>query len=87
MTQQNFLELAKQGDAQAIATATAKTSGIKSYVGAVYKIKTEVLGVDETLTIAKLCESNQPSTTLPGIPELMGTEIICAAGSSDPSLK
>ncbi|MBD2431031.1 MULTISPECIES: type IV pilin-like G/H family protein [Fischerella] len=84
---QNYIYEINVDDTKAIATATAKTSGIKSYVGAVYKIKTEVLSVDETLTIAKLCESNQPSTTPPGIPELMGKEIICAAGSSDPSLK
>lgn len=66
-----------------ISTATAKIGHVKSYTGAVFTIKTKVAGVDQMSTVAKACESDQPSNIPPKMPELVGREISCATGSSE----
>jgi hypothetical protein len=65
-----------QADQQiAIATATAKQANLPSYTGVVFAI-------EASLPILGLCQTNQPSLTPPAPPQLTGTQIECALGSS-----
>ncbi|GAP96009.1 type IV pilin-like G/H family protein [Leptolyngbya sp. NIES-2104] len=66
-------------------TATAKTSGLKSYAAAVYAVKDNISG--ETNTITKTCESDRPSQSAPAMPQLVGSTILCAPNSSEMTLK
>lgn len=68
-----------------IVSATAKTKNLKSYTGAVFLIK----GIDGSdTTKADVCETDRPSQTPPNIPQLIGNDIQCPAGSVSPySLK
>jgi type II secretory pathway pseudopilin PulG len=64
-------------------TAQAKRPDIRSYTGAVFVVKSE--GGD--VTRAVVCETDQPSTTPPAIPEPPKTsngDIQCPAGSHQP---
>ncbi|MGG6267689.1 type IV pilin-like G/H family protein [Leptolyngbya sp. AN03gr2] len=65
-------------------TATAKTSGLRSYSAAVYAVKDEISG--ETNTITKTCEADRPSKSAPAMPQLVGSTIMCAPNSSDMTL-
>ena len=68
-----------------IVSATAKTKNLKSYTGAVFLIK-DIDGSDTTK--ADVCETDRPSQTPPNIPQLIGNDIQCPAGSVSPdSLK
>ncbi|MEG4177605.1 type IV pilin-like G/H family protein [Microcoleus sp. S13_C3] len=61
-----------------IASATAKNKNLKSYTGAVFSIK----GIDgNDTTKADVCETDRPSQTPPNIPQLIGNDIQCPAGS------
>ena len=67
------------GDAsKAAITATSKTDGIKSYVGAVFAVQKG----SEVNTVAVVCESDSPSKIPPAPPQLNGNEPACPAGSS-----
>lgn len=63
---------------QAIAIATPKITGLKSYIGIVFVSKTA-----ELKTIGIVCESNQPSTIPPESPKLVGGKIICGLDSTE----
>jgi type II secretory pathway pseudopilin PulG len=61
-------------------TAQAKNAGLKSYTGAVFVVKVK----DEDLTLAEICETDEPSSTppaMPSAPKNGTTEIQCPAGS------
>lgn len=64
----------------AISTATPKQDGLKSYVGGVFL--TTAPG-NKTTSVAILCESTQPSTSLPAPPKLVEGSPKCASGSVD----
>ena len=59
-------------------TATAKTDGLKSYAGGVFAVQEN--GV--TTTVAVTCETDSPSKTPLGAPQLNGNEPACPVGSS-----
>ena len=59
-------------------TATAKTDGLKSYAGGIFAVQEN--GV--TTTVAVTCETDLPSKTPLGAPQLNGSEAVCPAGSS-----
>jgi hypothetical protein len=63
---------------EAIATATAKENGLKSYTGAVFT----VVRSQEASTITATCETTSPSKTPPDKPRLVGEDILCPSGSS-----
>ena len=63
---------------KSVITATPKTDGIKSYIGAVFLVEKG----SEVNTVAVVCESNSPSKTPPASPQLNGNEPACPAGSS-----
>ena len=68
-------------DTKFIASATAKNKNLKSYTGAVFLIK----GIDgNDTTKADVCETDRPSQTPPNIPQLIGNDIQCPAGSVSP---
>lgn len=71
-------------EAKIIATATAKVKDLKSYTGAVFLVK-DSDGSNTTKTAT--CVTEQPSQTPPNIPQLIGNDIQCPAGSSLDSLK
>lgn len=61
-------------------TAQPKESGLPSYIGAVFATK----GDSETITVATICETKEPSTSPPPMPTPPGSaslEIQCPAGS------
>lgn len=61
-------------------TAQAKRPGLRSYTGAVFVVKSN----DERLTVAQLCETDEPSMTppaMPATPRTVSAEIQCATGS------
>lgn len=64
----------------AIATATPKQDGLKSYVGGVFLTTTLS---NEMTTVAILCESKQPSKIPPSPPQLVGGSPRCASGSTE----
>ena len=63
-------------------TAQAKRPELRSYTGAVFVVKHK----NETLTVAAICETDQPSSTPPAMPTAPKTaassEIQCPAGSN-----
>ncbi|MEH1788449.1 MAG: type IV pilin-like G/H family protein [Nostoc sp.] len=59
----------------------AKTEGLKSYTGIVFVKKNASTG--ETNTLAKLCESIQPTREMPPQPQLSGDDMQCPAGYVD----
>ncbi len=63
---------------QARLTAVPKTEKLKSYVSAVLANSASSTGM---MTV--LCESAQPSTLAPAIPEISGSAIACEAGSTN----
>ncbi|MEO0532825.1 MAG: type IV pilin-like G/H family protein [Cyanobacteria bacterium P01_A01_bin.123] len=73
-TDQYTYAVVEADDTKAIATATAKQEGFKSYSAAVY-------AVDES-TVRLVCEADEAGSTPPGAPQLSGTEATCPAGSS-----
>ncbi|MEH1941540.1 MAG: type IV pilin-like G/H family protein [Nostoc sp.] len=62
---------------KSVVTATAKSDGLKSYIGVVFQ---ENIKGDET-TIATACETVNPSRIPPEMPRLVGSKIQCAPGS------
>jgi hypothetical protein len=64
---------------EAIATATAKENGMKSYTGAVFMVKDSEYDFDTTKAV--ICETNSASKTPPKNPQLVGEDIQCAKGS------
>ena len=74
-------EITISDDDMTAATATAKTGGIRSFVGAVF-----IVSDDEgyATTKAILCQSNRPSKSAPSLPSVAeGGEPQCASGSSN----
>jgi hypothetical protein len=64
-------------------TAQAKSPGLRSYTGAVFVVKVK----DENLTVAEICETDEPSSTppaMPAAPKTGTTEIQCPPGSHSP---
>jgi hypothetical protein len=62
-------------------TATAKRPELKSYTSAVFVVKDN----KETLTITGICETDKPSVTPPGMPQVSSNtpaKIECPAGSN-----
>lgn len=62
-------------------TAAAKTSGLKSYTGAVFAIKK---GKEDFTTVRVICESDRATTTPPAMPDAPKDELTpikCPAGS------
>ena len=59
---------------QAIVTATAQQTGLFSYIGAAFSRGTDVP--------TGICKTNQPSQHPPHPPKLVGTQVVCAPGSS-----
>lgn len=64
---------------QAIATASAKKDGIKSYTGAVFLVKKNQDDFQTPITI--ICETNTPSKQPPSNPQLVGENIQCPTDS------
>ncbi len=64
---------------KSLVTATSKTDGLKSYIGAVFLVQE----ADETKTVAVSCQIDAPSKTLPELPQLKGTKPVCPTGSSE----
>lgn len=60
---------------QAVATATAKQGGLRSYAGATAVVKGEK---NDDRPLARLCETRQPSKTPPA-PRLVNNELQCFA--------
>jgi serine/threonine protein kinase len=58
-----------------IVMATAKKPGFKSYTGAIF--------MKGSSPINKVCQTNSPSMTPPGIPAFNGKTVECANGSSE----
>jgi uncharacterized protein (TIGR03067 family) len=62
----------------------AKVDGLKSYTGFVQLTKIRSgESAGELTTVATLCESNQPTRSQPGKPQIQGNEIKCPIGYSD----
>ncbi|MCW5312969.1 hypothetical protein GTQ43_03615 [Nostoc sp. KVJ3] len=59
----------------------AKAEGLKSYTGIAFVKKNASNG--ETITLAKLCESIQPTREMPPQPKLSGDDMQCPAGYVD----
>jgi type II secretory pathway pseudopilin PulG len=71
----------KDSTGSVMMTATAKRPELRSYTGAVFVVKDD----NKPLPIAQLCETNQPSTTPPAMPQAPSNaqaKIECPAGSS-----
>lgn len=65
-------------ETQAIITARAKQRGARSYTGAVFVVRDNTIGNSIAFAV---CETEQPSLILPGIPQSSGHEIKCPSGS------
>ncbi len=61
-------------------TATARTPGVKSFIGAVFIFNTANQR-EEGFSMAGICESIEPSMTAPALPTINGREVQCAPGS------
>lgn len=72
-----------QSDSQTIlAVAEAKEEGLKSYTGVVFVTPLETPG--DFITKAQICETNQPSTSppaMPNLPENSSDNVQCPVGS------
>ncbi|MEB3182157.1 MAG: type IV pilin-like G/H family protein [Nostocaceae cyanobacterium] len=69
-----------QGTERSMITAQAKRPGLRSYTGAVYVVKDR----GETVTMGGICETNEPSTKPPGIPDApkaVSDPLKCPVGS------
>lgn len=73
-------EITIADDDMAAATATAKTGGIRSFIGAVFIVNNNE---GYTTTKAIWCQSNRPSKSAPPLPSVKGGEPQCASGSSN----
>lgn len=69
------LQVLEANEEKAIVVAIAKQSGIFSYTGAVYSR-------EASIPVSSICKSNEPTKTPPGAPKLVGSNIICAQGST-----
>lgn len=63
---------------QAIATATAKQSGLASYTGIVFARKDEK---QQDVLASAICVTQQPSNTPPEVPKLVNNQPQCSDGS------
>lgn len=61
--------------------ALAKIEGLKSYIGITYA--TNIGSTNEMTTMAKICESIQPTREMPPKPLLSGNEFSCPTGFAD----
>ncbi|MBD2021425.1 type IV pilin-like G/H family protein [Leptolyngbya sp. FACHB-36] len=59
---------------QAVATATAKQDGLRSYASAIVVVKGEK---NDDRPLTRLCETRQPSKTPPAAPRLVNNELQC----------
>ena len=73
-------EITISDDDMTAATATAKTGGIRSFVGAVFIVNDDE-GYATTTAIG--CQSNRPSKIAPSLPSVEDGEPQCASGSSN----
>jgi hypothetical protein len=74
-------EITISDDDMTAATATAKTGGIRSFVGAVFIVEDDE---GYATTKAIWCQSNRPSKSAPSLPSVAeGNEPQCASGSSN----
>ncbi|WP_299486740.1 type IV pilin-like G/H family protein [Acaryochloris sp. IP29b_bin.137] len=69
------LQVLEANESKAIVAAIAKQNGIFSYTGAVY-------AKEASIPVSSICKSNEPTKTPPGTPQLKGSTIICAEGST-----
>lgn len=64
---------------QVVATATAKQDGLPSYTGTLFSVKDDK---NTESTITTVCLTSKPSKMPPAVPQLIGKEGQCPAGSS-----
>lgn len=69
------LQVLEANEEKAVVVAIAKQNGIFSYTGAVY-------AQEASIPISTICKSNEPTKTPPGAPQLKGSTIVCAQGST-----
>lgn len=69
------LQVLEANERKAIVAAIAKQNGIFSYTGAVY-------AKEASIPVSTICKSNEPTQNPPGPPQLKGSTIICAEGST-----
>jgi type IV pilus assembly protein PilA len=61
-----------------VTTATAKDPSLRSYTGATFRYTNSA---NEPVINSIVCQTNEPSTTPPAIPQLVAGKIECAPGS------